>query len=75
VDWMLQKKEDNDDFFDKIILSDKAHFHLGGYMNKQNCRIWGSENPRPVEKLPMHSKQVFGAVFGRKRDWAIFLRK
>ena len=19
----------------------EAHFHLGGYVNKQNCRIWG----------------------------------
>ena len=26
----------------KIIFSDQAHFHLG---NKQNCRIWGTENP------------------------------
>ena len=29
----------------KIILSDEAHFDLGGYVNKQNCRIWGTVNP------------------------------
>ena len=29
----------------KIIFSDRAHFHPGGYINKQNCHIWGSENP------------------------------
>ena len=29
----------------KIIFSDEAHFDLGGYVNKQNCRIWGTENP------------------------------
>ena len=29
----------------KIIFSDEAQFHLGGYVNKQNCRIWGTENP------------------------------
>ena len=21
------------------------HFDLGGYVNKQNCRIWGTETP------------------------------
>ena len=29
----------------KIIFSDEAHFDLGEYVNKQNCRIWGAENP------------------------------
>ena len=24
----------------KIIFSDEAHFDDGGYVNKQNCRIW-----------------------------------
>ena len=28
----------------KIIFSDEAHFDLGGYVNKQNCLIWGTEN-------------------------------
>ena len=28
----------------KIIVSDEAHFDFGGYVNKQNCRIWGTEN-------------------------------
>ena len=27
------------------IFSDGAHFDLGGYVNKKNCRIWGTENP------------------------------
>ena len=27
----------------KIIFSDEAH--LISYVNKQNCRIWGTENP------------------------------
>ena len=29
----------------KIIFSDEAHFDLGGYVNKQNRHIWGTENP------------------------------
>ena len=28
------------------IFSDEAHFDLGGYVNKQYCRIWGTENPK-----------------------------
>ena len=31
----------------KIVFSDEAHFDLGGYVNEQNCRIWGTENPNP----------------------------
>ena len=29
----------------KIILPDETHFDLGWYVNKQICRIWGTENP------------------------------
>ena len=47
----------------KIILSDEAHLDLGGYVNKQNCRMYGTENP--------HRKRVtVWCGF-----WFIFLRK
>jgi len=29
----------------KILFTDEAHFHLDGYVNKQNYRIWGTEKP------------------------------
>jgi len=32
-------------FSKKIIFSDEAHFQLDRYVNTQNCRIWGAENP------------------------------
>ena len=42
----------------KIIFSDEAHFDLGGYVNKQNCPIWDTENPHAyIEKLT-HPKRV-----------------
>ena len=42
----------------KIIFSDETHFDLGGYVNIQNCRIWGTENPHAyIEKLT-HPKRV-----------------
>ena len=38
----------------KIIFSDEAYSDLDGQLNKQNCRIWGTENPHAyIEKL-MH---------------------
>jgi len=42
----------------KIIFSDEAHFHLSGYVNKQNCQIWGSENPRASMEKQMRPQRV-----------------
>ena len=42
----------------KIISSDEAHFDLGGYVNKQNCRIWSTENPHAYIEKSTHPKRV-----------------
>ena len=42
----------------KFIFSDEAHFDLGGYINKQNCHIWGTENPHSYIEKPTHPKRV-----------------
>ena len=42
----------------KIIFSDEAHFYLGGYANKENCRGWGLENPLVTAEKPMHPQRV-----------------
>ena len=42
----------------KIIFSDKAHFDLGGYVNKQNRRIWDTEKPHTYTEKPTHPKRV-----------------
>ena len=56
------------DFSNKIFFSDEAHFSLGGYVNKQNCHIWGSENPQIIEERRLHpEKSLFGALFGSSK--------
>jgi hypothetical protein len=39
-------------------VSDEAHFHLNGYINMQNVRFWGSENPRLTVSIPMDPQTV-----------------
>ena len=53
----------------KIIFSDEAHFDLDGYVNKQNCRICGTENPHAIETGALKNRctqneSLFGADFG-----------
>ena len=52
--------EDADFGKKKIIFSDEVHFDLGRYVNKQNCRIWDTENPYTCIEKPMHPKRVTG---------------
>ena len=46
------------EFHQKTIMSDEVHFHLVGYVNKQNCRIQGSENPKMIIEKPLYSQRV-----------------
>ena len=50
---------DNEPEFHRIIImSIEAHFHLGGCVNKQNCRILGSENPKMIIEKPLYLQVV-----------------
>ena len=57
--WACYRLTEDADFSKKkIIFSAEAHFNLGGYVNKQNCLIWSTENPHAyIEKLT-HPKRV-----------------
>ncbi|GFX05637.1 tc3a_0 protein [Trichonephila clavipes] len=39
-------------------VSDEAHFWLNGYVNKQNCRIWGEANPQVYVETPLHPEKL-----------------
>jgi len=40
----------------RIIFTGEAHFHLDGYVNKQNYRIWGTEKPS-IRTKPLHPQR------------------
>ena len=42
----------------KFKFSDEARFGLGGYVRKQNCRIWDTENAHAYIEKPTHPKRV-----------------
>ncbi|GFS77143.1 uncharacterized protein TNCV_3757591 [Trichonephila clavipes] len=46
------------DFHKRILFSDKAHFWLNGYVNKQNCRIWSEDNPQVYVETPLHREKL-----------------
>ena len=48
---MFAQQAVNGNFLNKILLSVEAHFTLGGYANKQYCRIWGFEKLQVIELL------------------------
>ena len=62
--WALSDRliEDADFSKKKINFSDKAHFDLGGYVGKQNCRIWDTENPHAYIEKPRHPKRSYCLV-------------
>ena len=59
---LLDRLTEDDDFGKKknILFRwiDDAHFELGEYVNKQNCGIWGTENPHTYIEKPTHPKRV-----------------
>jgi len=41
-----------------LMISDEVHFHLDGYVIKQNCRFWAAENPRELHQRRLHTAKV-----------------
>ena len=56
--WALQTIEDDDNFLNTLIFSDEAIFRMNGHVNKQNCRIWGTEEPSVFVEEPLQSEKV-----------------
>jgi len=39
-------------------MSNEAHFHLSGFINKQNFHNWSATNPIELHERPLHSSKV-----------------
>jgi len=39
-------------------MSDEAHFHLSGFVNKQNFCYWSATNLTELHERPLHSSKV-----------------
>jgi hypothetical protein len=40
------------------LLSDNAHYHVPGYVNKQNCHCWTPNNPYELQQHPLRTAKV-----------------
>ena len=52
------KLSNNSAFLKQIVFSDECHFSLSGRVNKQNCRIWGTERPQVVYEAPQSAPSI-----------------
>jgi hypothetical protein len=51
---MSSAMEAKDFDVENIWVSDEVHFWLNGYVNKQNYRFWGKEQPFITQSKPLH---------------------
>ncbi|GFU69922.1 hypothetical protein TNCV_3348471 [Trichonephila clavipes] len=58
VEWAQNEIAVVPDFHKRILFSDKAHFWLNGYVNKQNCPIWSEANPQVYVETPLHPEKL-----------------
>jgi len=56
--WFQTLLKVNPGILDYTWFSDKAWFHLSGYVNSQNSRIWASENANVIHEEPPHSEKI-----------------
>jgi len=49
---------ENPDLPNKLLMSDEAHFHLHGTVNRQNFRYWSAANPHELHQRPTYDPKV-----------------
>jgi len=58
MEWIIEYQQVDAVLSGKVMFSDKAHFHLDGFVKRQNCRIWGSENPHVIVEKQIYPQRV-----------------
>jgi hypothetical protein len=54
----LQLINQNQEPLNNLLMSDGAHFHLSGFVNKQNFRYWSATNPTELHERPLYFSKV-----------------
>jgi hypothetical protein len=72
--WRIFITTDNGAILEKTFFSDESWFHLSGYVNSQNMRMWSGENPHYYIEVPLHSQKigVWAAISRRRLIGPIF---
>jgi hypothetical protein len=60
--WFMESFHNNGAILEKTFFSDESWFHLSGYVNSQNMRMWSGENPHYYIEVPLHSQKI-GPIF------------
>jgi len=55
---MLDLIGEEEDLVNDICVSDEAHFHVSGFVNKQHFRYWSQASPQALHEKPLHSPKV-----------------
>ncbi|GBM52615.1 hypothetical protein AVEN_16730-1 [Araneus ventricosus] len=73
---MMQLVDEGDIDVGNIWFLDEAYFNLDGFVNKQNWRIWGTENPHvAVSSSPYSPKVMIWAAISSKGIIGPFFRE
>lgn len=71
-DWSLQTTQNENSSLNGLwnknkwkLIFRKKHFTIDSFVNRQNCRTWGSANSRVISERPMHPQRVNnGSIIG-----------
>ena len=55
-EWFLNTFDD--ELLEKTFFTDEAWFHLSGYVNSQNMRMWSQEKPPFYVEAPLHAQKI-----------------
>ena len=75
--WLFNFVEINPDILKVTWFTNEAWFHVSGYVNSQNTRVWASENPRVFLELSLHPEKVWVwcAIYGQRIIGPIFFEE
>ena len=48
----------DDGVISTVLMTHEAHFHLSGYVNKENYRYWATENPQELHQRSLHNERL-----------------